>query len=168
MSTPSCNEMLKRVMRGSVIGAAALLFGLAPAGADEEKRPDYFPRGAETCFGRSYDAAHLKAHPQQTVTSFHIWHELTPDPLREFEDETADAKRAFDRNPNNRLGKLLAAKAKDDEILSDLYYAALGRAPVDDEKGIALDHVAKREDKRKAWEDVVWALINTREFLFRH
>jgi len=28
--------------------------------------------------------------------------------------------------------------------------------------------VNKREDKRKAWEDVVWALINTREFLFRH
>jgi YD repeat-containing protein len=72
------------------------------------------------------------------------------------------------RNPSNRLGKLLAAKAKDDEILGELYYAALGRAPFDDEKQIALDHVHKREDKRKAWEDVVWALINTREFLFRH
>ncbi|MBN9122488.1 MAG: DUF1553 domain-containing protein [Planctomycetes bacterium] len=72
------------------------------------------------------------------------------------------------RNPNNRLGALLAAKKPDAEILSELYYAALGRAPFDDEKQIALDHVSKREDKRKAWEDVVWALINTREFLFRH
>jgi hypothetical protein len=72
------------------------------------------------------------------------------------------------RNANNRLGKLLAAKTKDDEILTELYYAALGRAPFDDEKQIALDHVNKRDDKRKAWEDVVWALINTREFLFRH
>jgi hypothetical protein len=72
------------------------------------------------------------------------------------------------RNPNNRLGKLLAAKMKDDEILTELYYAALNRAPFDDEKQIALDHVNKRDDKRKAWEDVVWALINTREFLFRH
>jgi len=72
------------------------------------------------------------------------------------------------RNAGNRLGKLLAAKKSDAEILTDLYYAALGRAPFDDEKQIALDHVAKREDKRKAWEDVVWALINTREFLFRH
>ena len=72
------------------------------------------------------------------------------------------------RNPNNRLGQLLAAKKADAEILTDLYFAALGRGPFDDEKQIALDHVAKREDKRKAWEDVAWALINTREFLFRH
>jgi hypothetical protein len=72
------------------------------------------------------------------------------------------------RAGTNRLGKLLAAKAADDDILAELYYAALGRAPLDDEKQIAREHVGKREDKRKAWEDVVWALINTREFLFRH
>lgn len=72
------------------------------------------------------------------------------------------------RAAGNRLGQLLAAKKADDEVLTDLYYAALGRAPFADEKKIALDHVAKREDKRKAWEDLVWALINTREFLFRH
>jgi hypothetical protein len=72
------------------------------------------------------------------------------------------------RNPNNRLGKLLAAKATDDEILTELYFAALGRAPLADEKQIALNHIGKRPDKRKAWEDMVWALINTREFLFRH
>ena len=46
--------------------------------------------------------------------------------------------------------------------------AALRSRCVNNEKQIALDHIAKREDKRKAWEDVVWALINTREFLFRH
>jgi len=52
--------------------------------------------------------------------------------------------------------------------LTDLYYAALSRPPFDDEKKLALAHVAKGMDKRKAWEDVLWALINTREFLFRH
>lgn len=72
------------------------------------------------------------------------------------------------RNPNNRLGQLLAAKKSDEEILTELYFAALARAPLEDEKRIALEHVAKRDDKRKAWEDVMWALINTREFLFRH
>ena len=72
------------------------------------------------------------------------------------------------RNPNNRLGKLLTAKASEDDMLTELYYAALARPPFEDEKKLALAHVAKGTDKRKAWEDVMWALINTREFLFRH
>ncbi|MBX9583274.1 MAG: DUF1549 and DUF1553 domain-containing protein, partial [Gemmataceae bacterium] len=72
------------------------------------------------------------------------------------------------RNPQNRLGKLLGGKLSDDEVLTDVYYAALSRPPTDEEKKLALGHVAKGADKRKAWEDVLWAVINTREFLFRH
>lgn len=72
------------------------------------------------------------------------------------------------RDPKNRLGTLLGGKMSDADILTDLYYTALSRAPFDDEKEIALGHIAKASDKRKAWEDVLWAIINTREFLFRH
>ena len=72
------------------------------------------------------------------------------------------------RDPNNRLAKLLGGKLTDEAILTDLYYAALSRPPAADETKLALAHVAKGADKRKAWEDVLWALINTREFLFRH
>ena len=56
----------------------------------------------------------------------------------------------------------------DDEMLTELYYAALSRPPFPEEREKALAHVSARPDKRKAWEDVLWALINTREFLFRH
>ena len=72
------------------------------------------------------------------------------------------------RNPNNRLGKLLGSKMSEGEVLTELYYAALSRPPFADEQAVALAHVAKAADKRKAWEDVLWALVNTREFLFRH
>ena len=72
------------------------------------------------------------------------------------------------RNPNNRLGQLLAAKKTDNEILYELYLATLSRGPLPAEINAALGHVNKGADKRKAWEDVVWALLNTREFLFRH
>jgi hypothetical protein len=72
------------------------------------------------------------------------------------------------RNPNNRLGKLLARKLPEREILNDLYLAALSRLPVEGEVKVSLDHVAKATDKRKAWEDVQWAIINAKEFLFRH
>ncbi|HLW67939.1 MAG TPA: DUF1553 domain-containing protein [Gemmataceae bacterium] len=72
------------------------------------------------------------------------------------------------RNPNNRLGKLLTAKKTDAEMLNELYFTALARAPLPAEVNAALGHVNKATDKRKAWEDVLWALLNTREFLFRH
>jgi len=72
------------------------------------------------------------------------------------------------RNPANRLGKLLADKKTEIEILDALYLAALSRPATDSERVPALSHVAKGMDKRKAWEDVLWAIMNTREFLFRH
>jgi len=72
------------------------------------------------------------------------------------------------RNPANRLNGLLSAKLTEKQILTELYYVGLSRAPEADEEKIALAHIAKGTDKRKAWEDVLWAIVNTREFLFRH
>jgi len=72
------------------------------------------------------------------------------------------------RNADNRIGKLLAAKLSDQEVLDQLYLVTLSRLPSESERLPAMGHVNKNTDKRKAWEDVLWALINTREFLFRH
>jgi hypothetical protein len=72
------------------------------------------------------------------------------------------------RNPGNRLGKLMTAKKADRDILDELYLVTLSRLPTDAERTPALSHVGRNSDKRRAWEDVLWALLNTREFLFRH
>jgi len=72
------------------------------------------------------------------------------------------------RNPNNRIGKLLARKLSDRDILNELYLVTLSRLPADAEARPSLEHVQRAVDKRKAWEDVQWALINAKEFLFRH
>lgn len=72
------------------------------------------------------------------------------------------------RKADNRLGKLLAANKSPREILDELYLAAISRPATQSEAGVALAHVEKAPDKRKAWEDVLWAILNTREFLFRH
>jgi hypothetical protein len=72
------------------------------------------------------------------------------------------------RNANNRVGRLMAKKLSDGEILNELYLATLSRLPAPDEIKTALDHVNKSAEKRKAWEDVQWALLNAKEFLFRH
>ena len=64
--------------------------------------------------------------------------------------------------------KIAGTKSDLGDVLNDLYLATLSRAPADGEVKAALAHVAKGKDKRKAWEDVQWALVNSKEFLFRH
>jgi hypothetical protein len=72
------------------------------------------------------------------------------------------------RAPTNRIGRLLGQKLSDLDLLNELYLATLSRQPGDGEVKAALEHVARAPDKRKAWEDVQWALVNSKEFLFRH
>ena len=50
-----------------------------------------------------------------------------------------------------------------------LYRWVYSREPNGEEQQIALAHIAKHEaDPKVAYEDIVWALINTKEFLFNH
>lgn len=72
------------------------------------------------------------------------------------------------RAADNRLGKLLARKLPDAKILEELFLATLSRPPLADELKAALDVVQRSANKREAWESVLWALLNTNEFLFRY
>ena len=56
----------------------------------------------------------------------------------------------------------------DREKVVELYLWVFARNPTEKELAIVLPHVAKTTDKKQAFEDVVWALINTKEFLFNH
>jgi hypothetical protein len=72
------------------------------------------------------------------------------------------------RAPDNRLGRLLARKLPDAAVLDELFLATLSRPPQPEEARAALDLVAKAADRRAGWEGVLWALLNTNEFLLRH
>jgi hypothetical protein len=69
---------------------------------------------------------------------------------------------------SNRIGKFLDAGQSDSDILEEVYLAALAREPTQSERAGVTAHVGRRPDRRKAWEDVVWALLNSKEFLLRH
>jgi Protein of unknown function (DUF1553)/Protein of unknown function (DUF1549) len=72
------------------------------------------------------------------------------------------------RAENNRLGRLLAAGRSDDEIITELYLAAVCRLPVAEELAASKEHIARSTDRRQALEDVAWAVLNSKEFLFQH
>ena len=73
-------------------------------------------------------------------------------------------------NGSGRAAKLAADKERPHEArIQELYRWSYSREPVADELKIALAHIAKHEkDPKIAYEDIVWALINTKEFLFNH
>ena len=54
------------------------------------------------------------------------------------------------------------------ENIEDLYYWVYARRPEAEEMKIALAHLESTENKRQGYEDVIWALVNTKEFLFNH
>ncbi len=70
--------------------------------------------------------------------------------------------------PGNRIGELTARRLDDDRILDELYLAALCREPSTAERSRAIEHVSRSTDRRAAWEDLAWALLNSKEFLLRH
>lgn len=72
------------------------------------------------------------------------------------------------RDANNRFRKSLAAGSQVEEVVRDIYLAAVCRPPSDIELKAALEHYSKNKDPVVGVEDVCWALFNTDEFLFQH
>lgn len=65
--------------------------------------PEHLPLGQEACFGRVYDAAHLKKHPKQRVTAFHLFRDFTPDPNKETPQEARETLVADDGDGGIRV-----------------------------------------------------------------
>lgn len=70
-------------------------------------------------------------------------------------------------NVNTALGRLLAENADDETVVVELYLRSLAREPSDAELTTCLDYVREIGDRREAFEDLQWALVNSTEFLHR-
>lgn len=64
--------------------------------------------------------------------------------------------------------KLLDQGQTPAQVIESLYIRALGRKPVADEQEKLLALVAAAENPQAGLEDVFWAVLNSREFLFNH
>ena len=68
---------------------------------------------------------------------------------------------------DSRCAKLAKSGRPPREVVDELYLLAYGRFPTDTERSAAVKRFeAPGADRRKATEDLLWALINTPEFVF--
>ena len=82
--------------------------------------------------------------------------------------------------PTGRADLLAKSKAPSDEKLKELYLAVFSREPTSEELKNAIEYLSEARVDAKGkplngqkvakenFEDVIWALINTKEFIFNH
>jgi hypothetical protein len=74
-------------------------------------------------------------------------------------------------SPSGRIAQLIAAKAGNRKIVEELYLATLSRLPDDDELTttlLELYEIKDPKERQKSAEDILWALLNSKEFYFNH
>jgi hypothetical protein len=133
-------------------------FSQLPPGTTAVQMPDasvapYFlkvfgqPQGDTACECERSDEANL-------AQSLHLLNS------REIQDKIA----------RGRAQKLAADKDRPHpEKIAELYRWVYSREPLSDELAVAIAHIEKHPDNPQvAYEDILWALINTKEFLFNH
>jgi hypothetical protein len=85
-----------------------------------------------------------------------------------FQMINGDSVRRKLEEPGNRLDTLLKQQSSPGATLDVLYLSALCREPTVAERAAMLAHVKRASSPREAWQDVAWAVLNSKEFLLRH
>jgi hypothetical protein len=71
------------------------------------------------------------------------------------------------RQRNTSLGRLLAEVTDDEDLVAELYLRCLAREPKQTELATCLEHLRGGQDRTEAFEDILWVLVNSSEFLNR-
>jgi hypothetical protein len=107
-------------------------------------------------FGRSPRDTGLESERNNRSTATQQLHLLNSSHIRRKIEQSAT------------LRELLQSKRKPREIIDELYLTVLSRFPTDDELKIIRDYAQPGHAGRRPMLDLVWALINSAEFLYRH
>ncbi len=131
--------------QGLPLGSRAVQIADGPSG-------NYFL----TSFGRSQRQTVCAAEATTEPTLSQALHLLNGDTLTRKLGES------------KRLQKMLDAGQKPAQIIEEIYIASLCRQPSPEELQKLEALVAAEPDVRKAVDDIFWAVLNSREFLFNH
>ena len=135
-------------------------FSGAPAGTRAVQLPDNgFSSYFLTVFGRPEASSACECERSSEANLAQSLHLLNSS---EIQGKLTDGK--------GNAARLAGDKDRDHAAkIRELYLLAFARPPLDDETAIAIAHIDKcGDDAKRAYEDIVWALINTKEFLFNH
>lgn len=66
------------------------------------------------------------------------------------------------------IARWLAEGVSQDAIIDRIFDRTLGRPPTDEERKELIVNVSQSPDPRQGLEDVMWAVLNSREFIFNH
>jgi hypothetical protein len=67
-----------------------------------------------------------------------------------------------------RVAQLVERKGSNADAVTELYLAAFSRLPTNAERDLATKYLQGDSNLRRGLEDLCWALMNTREFMFNH
>jgi hypothetical protein len=73
-------------------------------------------------------------------------------------------------DPSGRVAQLVNGPKKltDEQMIEELYLAVLCRLPRPDETALLRAHFTRSGNRLQAAQDVMWVLLNSKEFLFNH
>jgi hypothetical protein len=67
-----------------------------------------------------------------------------------------------------RVARLVSSGARAEDVITELYLASLSRRPTGDELTASKELVAASPTPKEGYEDLFWALLNSKQFLFNH
>ena len=69
---------------------------------------------------------------------------------------------------NGRIAQMIQQKLSMRNMIDELYLAAYARFPTAEELNTTMAYVEQQSNKQEAIEDTLWALLNSKEFMFNH
>ncbi|MEO1984252.1 MAG: hypothetical protein ABGZ24_27365 [Fuerstiella sp.] len=76
--------------------------------------------------------------------------------------------KAVQPGPDEKIEAVFADNEKTSQLIGDAYLRTLNRAPTTEELQTSRDHISTTENTVEGLRDLMWALLNTQEFLTNH
>ena len=70
-----------------------------------------------------------------------------------------------DRSPTSTISRLSTQVITDQDVISEMYLTAVGREPTAGELKVATEYLRSAGNLREGLEDLLWALVNSPEFM---